>query len=402
MGGVGVSMESRERREVSGVDAGRVLLVEDDPLLRRGVARMLVREGFEVLEADSGEQALEQLDHHPVDCVLSDISMPGMGGMELLKAVTGRDLDLPFVLVTGVPSLDTAIEAVEYGAFHYLRKPFGRQELIDLVTRAVQVRRLARLKRQALALAGLPGGLTRDLQGLHAAFERVLAGFHLAFQPIVHADGFGLFGCEALLRSAEPSLPHPGAVLHAAERLERVQELGRAIRDRASQLLCDEACEQGQLFLNLHPRDLSDDHLADARAPLTAMASRVILEITERATLAGVGDLRRRVERLRELGFRIAVDDLGAGYAGLTSFVALQPDIVKIDMSLIHGVDRDPTRQKLVRSMTGVCRDMGILVVAEGIETEAERDTLVELGCDLLQGFLFGRPQPFLPEEMGS
>ncbi len=376
-------------------------MVEDDPLLRRGMARILVGGGFEVLEAGTGTEALEQLDVHTVDCVLSDISMPGMSGMELLKAVTGRDLDLPFVLVTGVPSLDTAIEAVEYGAFHYLRKPFGRQQILDLVTRAVQVRRLARLKRQALALAGLPGGLTRDLQGLHAAFERVLDDFHLALQPIVHAASGERFGAEALLRSSESSLPHPGAVLHAAERLERVQELGRAIRGRAARMLSSSACPSGTLFLNLHPRDLADDQLLDASAPLTQVASRVVLEITERASLNGVADLRRRVERLRELGFRIAVDDLGAGYAGLTSFVALQPDLVKIDMSLIHDVDCDTTRQRLVRSMTNVCRDMGILVVAEGIEKEGERRVLVELGCDLLQGYLFGRPEAWLGEGAG-
>lgn len=379
-------------------DRGRVLLVEDDALLRRGMVRMLARQRFVVLEAGDGEQALKQLDEHQVDCVLSDISMPGMGGMELLKIVTGRDLDLPFVLVTGVPSLETAIEAVEYGAFHYLRKPFHPRELIDLVARAVQMRRLAQLKRQALALAGLPGGLTRDMRGLDAAFERTLAGFGLACQPIVCAASGDVFGSEALLRSAEPSLPHPGAVLHAAERLDRVQELGRAIRGRAVALIRAEATPPGALFLNLHPRDLADDHLLDVGAPLTALASQVVLEITERASLDGVVDLRRRVERLRELGFRIAVDDLGAGYAGLASFVALQPDIVKIDMSLIHGVDRDPTRQKLVRSMSSVCREMGILVVAEGIETQAEHEVLLELGCDLLQGYLFGRPELVLLE----
>lgn len=374
-------------------ERGRVLLVEDDPLLRRGMARMLTRKQFQVVEACDGEQALEALDACEVDCVLSDISMPGMGGMQLLKAVSGRDLDLPFVLVTGVPSLETAIEAVQYGAFHYLCKPFQPSELIQLVTRAVQVRRLAYLKRQALALAGLPGGLTRDLQGLQASFERVLEGFQLAFQPIVHAATGERFGYEALLRSSESSLPHPEAVLRAAEKLERVHELGRFIRQRAARA-CESLSAADTLFVNLHPRDLADDHLLDVRSPLTALASRVVLEVTERASLAGVADLRARVERLRELGFRIAVDDLGAGYAGLTSFVVLQPDIVKIDMSLIRGVDTDSTRQKLVRSMTGVCREMGILVVAEGIETQAERDVLVELGCDLFQGYLFGRPSP--------
>jgi EAL domain-containing protein (putative c-di-GMP-specific phosphodiesterase class I) len=388
-----------EHRSPEGEGQGRVLLVEDDALLRRGMARMLRRVGFEVLEAVSGVEALGRLDQDRVDCVVSDISMPGMDGIQLLKAVTGRDLDLPFVLVTGFPSLDTAIEAVEYGAFHYLRKPFQPQDLTTLVSRAVRVRRLAHLKRQALALAGLPGGITRDLRGLEAAFERVLDKFHFALQPIVVARTGRLFGCEALLRSSEPSLPHPGAVLHAAERLERVEELGRALRNRAAELLSSGSCGEGTLFINLHPRDLSDDQLLDVSAPLTRHARRVVLEITERATLDGVIDLRRRVERLRDLGFRVAVDDLGAGYAGLTSFVVLQPDIVKIDMSLIRGVEDDPTRQALVRSMAGVCREMDIMVVAEGIETEAERHTVAELGCDLLQGFLLGRPEIAEPGE---
>ncbi|PKN39708.1 MAG: diguanylate phosphodiesterase, partial [Deltaproteobacteria bacterium HGW-Deltaproteobacteria-20] len=90
------------------------------------------------------------------------------------------------------------------------------------------------------------------------------------------------------------------------------------------------------------------------------------------------------------------VDDLGAGYAGLTSLATLQPEIVKVDMSLIRGIDSDSTRQRLVASITMACQDMGILVVAEGIETVQERDTVVELGCDLLQGYRFARPgRPF-------
>lgn len=131
-------------------------------------------------------------------------------------------------------------------------------------------------------------------------------------------------------------------------------------------------------------------------APLSAIASRVVLEITERASLDEVKDARARIADLREIGFMIAIDDLGAGYAGLTSFATLQPEIVKLDMSLIRGVDRDSTRQKLVRSMTALCKDLGMTVVAEGVETTAERDTLTELGCDLLQGYLFARPgRPF-------
>ena len=97
-----------------------------------------------------------------------------------------------------------------------------------------------------------------------------------------------------------------------------------------------------------------------------------------------------------EITERIAIDDLGAGYAGLTSYTALEPDIVKLDMSLVRDVDRDRKKEAVVRSMTSLCKDLGMLVVAEGVETVGERDALVEIGCDLLQGYLLAKPgRPF-------
>ena len=102
--------------------------------------------------------------------------------------------------------------------------------------------------------------------------------------------------------------------------------------------------------------------------------------------------MRSRIRALKDMGFRIAIDDLGAGYAGLTSFAVLEPHVVKLDMSLVRGVDREPLKRRLIGSMTRVCKESGILVVAEGVETTAEHDAVVELGCDLVQGFLIGRP----------
>jgi EAL domain-containing protein (putative c-di-GMP-specific phosphodiesterase class I) len=195
------------------------------------------------------------------------------------------------------------------------------------------------------------------------------------------------------MRTDDPGLPHPGAMLDAAERLARLPDLGRAVRQRAVGPM---DAGRGMLFINLHPRDLDDEELWSPDAPLSRIAEQTVLEITERASLENVRSVRKRVEALRELGFRIAVDDLGAGYAGLTSFASLQPDFVKFDMSLVRGVDRDPVRQKLIRSMTDLCMEMDIEVVAEGIETPEERDVVVELGCHLLQGFRFGKPgRPF-------
>jgi EAL domain-containing protein (putative c-di-GMP-specific phosphodiesterase class I) len=96
---------------------------------------------------------------------------------------------------------------------------------------------------------------------------------------------------------------------------------------------------------------------------------------------------------LREQGFRIAVDDVGAGYAGLSSFALLEPDLIKIDMSLIRDIDASKAKQSIVRSMLQLAtRDLGMLVICEGVETPAERDALIWLGANLLQGHLFGKP----------
>jgi EAL domain-containing protein (putative c-di-GMP-specific phosphodiesterase class I) len=122
------------------------------------------------------------------------------------------------------------------------------------------------------------------------------------------------------------------------------------------------------------------------------VAKRAILEITERASLDGVRDLRERASALRALGFRLAVDDLGAGYAGLNSLAKLQPDVVKIDMALIRQIDESKAKQRIVGSMARLCEEMQVMMVAEGVETAEERDTLLGLGCPIQQGFLFARP----------
>jgi EAL domain-containing protein (putative c-di-GMP-specific phosphodiesterase class I) len=218
----------------------------------------------------------------------------------------------------------------------------------------------------------------------------------MAFQPILRVSDQSVFGYEALMRSNEPALPGPGSVIDAAERLGQLGRLGRIVRERACSPLpgCDDSCF---LFVNLHPMDLVDPDVAAADSALGKVAHRVVLEITERASLESMDNVRARIKALRDIGFRIAVDDLGAGYAGLSSFALLEPDIVKLDMTLVRDVDRSNVKQKLVASMTSVCRDMGLLTVAEGVESRAERDTLIQLGCDLLQGFYFARPGPAFP-----
>jgi EAL domain-containing protein (putative c-di-GMP-specific phosphodiesterase class I) len=103
------------------------------------------------------------------------------------------------------------------------------------------------------------------------------------------------------------------------------------------------------------------------------------------------------MQELRMLGYRIALDDLGAGYAGLTSFAQLEPDVVKIDVALVRGIDADPLKQRMVGTLLKLFKDLGKQVVAEGVETAEERDALTTIGCELFQGYLFAKPGPNFP-----
>jgi EAL domain-containing protein (putative c-di-GMP-specific phosphodiesterase class I) len=319
-----------------------------------------------------------------------------MGGLALLERIRAHDLDVPVVLITGCPTLETAMAAIEHGALRYVPKPVDASKLRAITADAVRLHRLATAKRRALDLAGDDARLVGDRAGLLGSFGRALDSLWMAYQPIVSWSRRQVFGHEALLRSREPSLPHPGAILDAAERLARLNDLGRTIRARAGEPVASMP-EGSMLFVNLHTQDLLDEELYDPERPLARVASRVVLEITERASLHGVRDIQGRMARLREMGFRIAVDDLGAGYAGLNSFSQLEPEVVKLDMTLVRDVHKQPKKLTLVRTMISMCHELGIQVVAEGIEVPEERDAIVWAGCDLLQGYLFAKPGPAFP-----
>lgn len=375
----------------------RALVVDDDARILGATRRILEKAGHHVDACASGVEALAMLRVQPFDVMVSDVQMPGITGLGLLRAVRDLDLELPVVLMTGAPGVTGAAEAIEYGAFRYLIKPVPSALLTSVVARAVAVGRVARSRREYVDEFASGNFRVEDRAGADAVLDRALASLWTAYQPIVRAADFGVFAYEALLRVEEPMLPHPGAVLAAAERSARLHELGQAVR--ASVVEAAEIAPAGSLlFVNLHPSDLLDDTLYLTESSFARLARRVVLEITERVSLDHLADLPERISSLRALGFQIALDDLGAGYSGLTSFARLEPEFVKLDMSLIRDIDRSTIKQKVVRSMIGLCSDMGKRIVAEGVERNEERDALVALGCDLFQGYLFARPgRPFPP-----
>lgn len=376
----------------------RILVVDDEAFARRALERVLVSSGYRVHAVESGEAALSALTASEYDVVLTDLAMPGLSGLELLRGIRRLDLDLPVILITGNPSVPTAIEAVEYGALRYLTKPVEADVLRRAVGSAVRLRHLARLRRE---LVGITAGSTRqiaDRAGLEVRFEKALARLYFVYQPVVRWSAREVLGYEVFVRSSEPSLADSQALFDAAERLERVHELGRAIRTAASTPVAQASADRSVLFLNIHEQELLDDALFCPTNELSQLARRVVLEISERARLERVAELPRRVRELKACGFRVAIDDVGAGYAGLSSFSLLEPDLIKFDVALVRDVDHALGKRCVMRSMITVCRELGIEVVAEGVETRAELDTLLDLGCDVLQGYLFARPTAKIPE----
>ncbi len=371
----------------------RVLVIDDEASVRRIFTRVLSRAEMEVTEASDGFEALAILEKQRFDVILSDINMPGLSGVALLEAVRARDLTSQVIYATGNPSLETAMRAVELGAMRYLTKPIDHRVLVETVREAARLHRLAELKQQAMSLLGTKHPLAADRIGLQTAFSRVLESMRLHFQPVVSLRERRIWGYEALLRSSDPVLPNPLSVLEAAERLDRLRDLGRRVRSLAA-TAASELPDGARLLVNLHPSDLEDPEITSASAPLTQYASRVILEVTERADISGRREVEAHALALRQLGYGVAIDDLGAGYAGLLSFLQLRPTVAKLDMGLIRNIHNDPRRQAVTQSLVQLCRELCVEVIVEGIESGEERDMLLSLGCNLMQGYWFAMPTP--------
>ena len=375
---------------------GRVLVVDDDPVLLRLHQQVLAKVGFDVEISPNALEAIDLVSRERFDVVLSDIAMPDLDGLGLIRAVREHDSDLPVVLITGRPSVGTAVGAVDLGALKYLTKPVHPKDLRDAMAYAVGVRRLASTRREAMTYLAERSAEANDLATLEAQFHKASDRLWMAYQPIVSWSERRIVGYEALVRSDEPALRNPDSLLGAAERLGRLQDLGRSIRNHAAKM-AHALADDVDLLVNLHPEDLLDDSLYSMSEPMTSVSSKVVLELTERASIDQIPDLPHRLNGLRDLGFRLAVDDLGAGYAGLATFSRIQPDVVKIDMSLTRDVDREPTKRRIVQAMIRACSELNIAIITEGIETTEERDALFEDGCDLFQGYLFARPGRVLP-----
>ncbi|PVZ34442.1 EAL domain-containing protein [Pseudomonas sp. CC120222-01a] len=232
------------------------------------------------------------------------------------------------------------------------------------------------------------------------ALSAILAqrSIHSLFQPIVRLSERRVFGHEALSRGPSNSPLHSPLNLFAIARQSgHLTELEAACRESACRRFSEQGLD-GKLFLNISPESLLEPHYPSGRTlklleQVGLAPSRVVIELTEHTPTDDFQLLSNALHHYRDMGFSIALDDLGAGYSSLRLWSELRPEYVKIDRHFIDGIHRDPLKREFVGSILQIARASKAQVIAEGIELAEELAVLTEMGVDLVQGYLLGRPQ---------
>ncbi|MGR0185369.1 bifunctional diguanylate cyclase/phosphodiesterase [Azospirillum aestuarii] len=258
--------------------------------------------------------------------------------------------------------------------------------------------------------SGAPAGSARKA-ALPAEWTRLLAGLSVAFQPIVQMRTGRCHGMEALLRGLERSpFASPNDLLDAACMQGVLAEVECALHAKATAAFrALDHWQDAKLFLNIDARVVGvagspwlapfalDGGTADPRLTIS-------LEISERRELRPDHSIEQAIDRYRQAGIGVALDDFGVGFAGLRLLYESKPDYLKIDRYFVAGIDQDTRKRAIAHALVGYAHALGILIIAEGVETEKEFYTCRDLGCDFAQGYLIARPRVDLraiPERYG-
>lgn len=394
------SAHSAPTRDLGGVT---VLVVDDQRANVALLERILHREGVgRVVGITDSRLAVEQYLAVQPDLILLDMHMPHLDGLAVLEALTQVIPAHSFVpvLVLTADATDAAKRAaLAAGAKDFLTKPFDQIEAVLRVRNLLETRAMhvALQRRNAALRAELAERRERERQEAaehQARLGSVAAVLHgsaitMVFQPIVELTTGATVGVEALARFpgsdrrpdwwfAEAALVGLGADLELL-----------AVRTAAAQVTS--LPSDMYMSVNASPTTALDPRLVEI---LTTRAERFVLELTEHASVADYDHLVERLAPLRGLGMRLAVDDAGSGFASLRHILRLHPDVIKLDIELTRGVDLDPARRALASALVAFGAEIGATIVAEGIETAAELETLSRLGVRHGQGFHLARPGP--------
>jgi diguanylate cyclase (GGDEF)-like protein len=341
----------------------------------------------------AGDAALRRVVEHMAR-VAGDTGIVGrLGGDEFAVILTGPEPEevtrRMLADVIAKPERGPALNA-SIGMARFPRDGEDAESLLRAVDVALRVAKRTGISQLAVYAGDPIAG--RGSGGAHDALERLIngEGLEMAVQPIVSVPEGTVHAYEALARFRLGSSSNPLHWFALADEFAVRDRLELACLRAGLNLLGDLPAGT-RLSVNLSGPLLLDPRTSELLRD-TPHLDRLILEITENSLLEDTPGMVAEIERLIGQGVNFAVDDMGAGYSGLRQITAVRPSYLKLDRSLISGIDSDPDRGALVSAMLGYVRQTGGHLIAEGVETEAELDTLRRLGVTLIQGYLLGRP----------
>jgi EAL domain-containing protein (putative c-di-GMP-specific phosphodiesterase class I) len=380
-----------------------VVIVDDNQANVTLLERILRREGVRRIYSTTDPREVLALyrDVDP-DLVVLDLHMPHLDGFSLLSSFAEVIPDgtyLPLLVLTADATREAKERALAAGAQDFLIKPFDRTEVVLRTRNLLQTRALhlrlqrhnAALEAQLRAQAEQEACREAEHQQSVDRISRVLAGDELKmlFQPIADLATGEVVGVEALARfDCEPRRP-PDKWFAEAAQIGLGIDLELAAVVAALRRLPD-LPDGVDLSINASPQTTETPALAELlQGPL---CRRVVLELTEHVRVDDYDNLLTALRLLRQRGVRLAVDDAGAGFAGLSHILRLRPDIIKLDIALTRGIDSDPIKRALALALSSFARELSATIIAEGIESAEELDTLTMLGIRWGQGYYLARP----------
>jgi EAL domain-containing protein (putative c-di-GMP-specific phosphodiesterase class I)/DNA-binding response OmpR family regulator len=378
----------------------RVLIAEDDLGFRAALGEVVAGDPTLRLVA-SGADAAEAVvlaERERPDVALIDVRMPAGGGVRATERIRACSPDTRVIALTAHTDTAVVLEMLRAGAVAYVVKGASMAEIVAAVHGCMR------------GEATLAGPVARDVVGeLAERLERqrrhedefgaraqrirlAMAGGRpvAVFQPVVRLEDGEVVGVEALARFDAALIESPLSWFEDAESVDLRTELELAAV-RAAVYAAEELDDVVWISLNVSPATALHPHRL-LEALEAVRHERLVVEITEQAQVEDYDELNAALAVLREAGIRIAVDDAGAGYASLRHILRLEPDMIKLDKSLVRDVHTDRPRRALATALISFAAEMGATIVAEGIETAEELDALRDLGVAFGQGYHLARP----------
>lgn len=380
----------------------KILVIEDETGIRDMLVDFLTLMNFQVLKAADGWSGIQLAREFQPDLILCDIAMPDIDGFDVLHRLH-QELDtaaIPFIFLTARVEKSDMRQARLLGADDYITKPFSSDELLEAIT--IRLQRYSTITQASMhrPLGKSPTQLVQeaDLQRAIAQSELVLY-----YQPQISLKTDRIVGVEALVRWQHPQrgLLGPNEFIALAEQSGLIEPLGEWV--------LWEACKQLNIWhqagftnlkvaVNVSSLQLSQGKLcqnvADALAQNKVDSQFLELELTETAILKNINASVEKLQAVKELGLQVAVDDFGTGYASLEYLQHLPFDTLKIDRCFVQLLDQNQKNRAIVSALIQMAHSLNLKVIAEGVETEGERNFLSRQGCDEVQGYFYSAPLP--------